>query len=224
MGLNVIFDMDGVLVDSELHWTEIQSDFLRGLLPKWTDEDQLRLIGLSANHVYELLVKDYGLGQSIEEYFSYYEGITKEIYGKRTQLIPRVENLLHELRDNGIPLALASSSPHAWISIVLDRFGFRDLFEHVVSADDLGGVGKPHPGIYLKTSELLEVAPSECIAIEDSNKGVASAVAAGMTCVGIKNGFNEHQDLSQADVVIEGFSAINAEFFRGLYSEASSIT
>lgn len=222
MALNIIFDMDGVIVDSELHWKEIQSDFLRGVLPSWTDEDQIRLIGLSANHVYELLVRDYGLTQTIEEYFSYYEGITAEIYGKRSKLIPGVENLIYELKTSGVPLALASSSPHSWISIVLKRFDFSNVFNPVVSADDLNGVGKPDPGIYLKTSELLGVKPTDCIAIEDSNKGVESAVRAGMLCLALKNGFNDHQDLSKAHIIVDGFEGIDHAFLRRLHEKRAA--
>ena len=89
---------------------------------------------------------------------------------------------------------------------MLERFGLRDAFRVVVSADELAGEGKPSPAIYLLTAKRLGVRPDRCIAIEDSQNGVLSAKNAEMFCVGFRNGFNEEQDLSRADVVIWRFA------------------
>jgi len=209
MDMKVIFDMDGVLIDSEIHWKEIQSDFLRGIIPSWSEEDQVQLIGLSAHDVYRRLVDHYQLSMTMQEYFSYYKDITAEIYGRRCNMLPGSFELLEHLKEKNIQVSLASSSPHAWIDIVLARFELSTFFNFVVSADDLGGVGKPDPGIYLKTAELMKVEPSQCLAIEDSSKGVTSAVSAGMTCIAIRNGFNDHQDLSLAHEIITSFEGVS---------------
>ena len=89
---------------------------------------------------------------------------------------------------------------------MLERFSLRDSFKVVVSADELAGEGKPSPAIYLLTAIRLGVSPHRCIAIEDSKNGVLSAKNAGMFCVGYRNGFNEEQDLSRADMIIHHFA------------------
>jgi HAD superfamily hydrolase (TIGR01509 family) len=114
--------------------------------------------------------------------------------------------LLYALNSKNIPVALASSSPTSWINIMLDRFSLRDSFKVVVSADELVGQGKPSPAIYLLTATRLGVSSDRCIAIEDSKNGVLSAKNAGMFCIGFRNGFNEEQDLSRADIIIHHFA------------------
>lgn len=201
----IIFDMDGVLVDSEIHWKQIQSEFLKGMIPTWSEQDQIQLIGLSAHDVYKRLVSVYGIKITVQEYFNYYKSITHEIYGVRSKLIPDVVEVLESLSNYN--LGLASSSPHPWIDIVLDRFDLRKYFKSIVSADDVAGVGKPDPGIYRHA--LAELGAENAVAVEDSEKGVQSAISAGLKCLAFKNGFNDHQDLSSASLIIHSLKEIN---------------
>ena len=92
---------------------------------------------------------------------------------------------------------------------MLQRFNLRESFKVVVSADELAGEGKPSPAIYLHTANRLGVRPDRCIAIEDSYNGVLSAKRAEMFCIGFRNGFNDEQDLSNADVIIHHFAEFN---------------
>ncbi|HLZ62864.1 MAG TPA: HAD family hydrolase [Ktedonosporobacter sp.] len=209
----VIFDMDGVIVDSELHWKNLEGFFLSSLVSSWTDADQSRIIGVSMDHVYTLLVSEYGMQKSREQFLAQYQEMANEIYGKKVALLPGVEDLLTKLRQHHIPVALASSSPRSWINIVLRRFNLRASFQAVVSADDLNGEGKPSPAIYLFTASSLGVPPTQCIAIEDSKNGVLSAKNAGMFCIGLRNGFNEEQDISRADLIIHGFAELDFNIF-----------
>ena len=199
--------MDGVLVDSEIHWKQIQSQFLQGLIPTWSEQDQIQLIGLSARDVYKRLVDVYGIKLSVQDYFDYYKGISHEIYGVRSALLPGVVEVLSDLSNCNI--GLASSSPHAWIDIVLDRFDLRKYFMSIVSSDDVGGVGKPDPRIYKYA--LTKLGVETAIAIEDSEKGVQSAKSAGLKCIAIQNGFNDHQNLDAADMLIHSLSEICVE-------------
>lgn len=202
----VIFDMDGVIVDSELHWKSTEGFFLRSLIPNWTAADQDKIIGLSVHDLYRLLVGGYGVEQSKEQFLVMYQGMADEIYGQKVSLLPGFLELLAWLREQEVPLALASSSPMSWINIVLDRFELRSAFPVVVSADELDeGRGKPAPAIYLLTAQRLGVQPSKCVVIEDSANGALSAKRAGMFCIGLRNGFNDEQDLSAADVVTGTF-------------------
>lgn len=100
-------------------------------------------------------------------------------------------------------VALVSSSPHDWISRMLDRFDLRESFDEVISAEEIDGASKPDPGVYEYAAEQLGVEPDECIAVEDSENGVESAKAAGMRVVGFRNQSDAALDLSEADVVVE---------------------
>ncbi len=202
----VIFDMDGVIVDSEIHWKTTEGYFLQSLIPGWSTNDQDRIIGLGVLDLYTLLVDSYHLQKTQEEFLEIYQEMANEIYGQKVSLTAGFTELLTALHTNKIPVALASSSPTSWINIMLERFCLRDSFQAVVSADELKGQGKPSPAIYLLTATLLGVRPDRCVAIEDSKNGVLSAKNAEMFCVGFRNGFNDEQDLSQADMIIHHFA------------------
>jgi HAD superfamily hydrolase (TIGR01509 family) len=204
----MIFDMDGVLVDSELHWKQVEGYFLHSLVPGWRPQDQEKIIGLSVHSVYEMLVADYGLKGTKEEFLKRYHEMAREIYQKRVSLIKPFPHLLKVLKARGVPTALASSSPRLWIGMMLDRFNLGDSFDVVISADELEGKGKPAPDIYLLTARRLGVEPVECLVIEDSRNGVLSAKAARMYCIGFRNGFNEEQELSEADEVLDSADKI----------------
>ncbi len=205
----VIFDMDGVIVDSEIQWKTLEGYFLQSLIPTWSSSDQDKIIGLGVHDLYTLLIGQYGLQKTKAQFLELYQEMANEIYGQKVSLIVGFSDLLTTLNKNNIPVALASSSPKSWINIMLRRFGLQSSFKVVVSADELEGEGKPSPAIYLLTAQRLGVSPTSCIAIEDSKNGVLSAKNAGMFCIGFRNGFNEEQDLSKADMIIHGFAELH---------------
>lgn len=209
--------MDGVIVDSEIHWKGFEGFFLRTLIPAWTEQDQHRIIGLSTNDLFAMLSGEYGLNQDREEFLALYDKTAHEIYGQRASLIEGFRELLFLLKEKAVPVGLASSSPKSWIKTLLDRYDLNPYFDAVVSGQDMPeGKGKPAPDIYLYTASLLGVEPSMCIVIEDSRNGVLSAKAAGMYCIGFRNGFNEEQDLSQADVIVNGYKELDSSVLRGV--------
>jgi HAD superfamily hydrolase (TIGR01509 family) len=214
----VIFDMDGVIVDSEIHWKTVEGYFLQSVIPTWSSSDQSRIIGIGVHDLYALLTNEYGLQKTEEQFLELYQEMASEIYGQKVSLLEGFSDLLATLNKHHIPVALASSSPRSWIDIMLDRFDLRAAFKAVVSADELKGEGKPSPVIYLLTAKRLGVSPAACIAIEDSKNGVLSAKNAGMFCIGLRNGFNEEQDLSRADMVISGFAELDRNVLRKLLS------
>lgn len=214
----LIFDMDGVIVDSELHWKSLEGYFLRSLVPAWKAVDQGRIIGLSIDSLYAMLTGEYGLQLPKGQFLALYHGMASEIYGQKSSLIDGFRELLADLTRNNVPLALASSSPRDWIDILLDRFDLRSSFRVVVSADELQGEGKPSPAIYLLTAKRLGIDPQGCVVIEDSNNGVLSAKAAGMYCIGFRNGFNQEQDLSSADLIINKFAELDYQTLNRLRS------
>ncbi len=212
----VISDMDGVIVDSEIHWKTTEGFFLQSLVPAWDINDQDKIIGLAVHDVYKLLVDTYQLQKTKAQFLALYQEMANEIYGQKVSLIEGFAELLSILNKHKIPVALASSSPKTWIEIVLQRFHLLESFKVVVSADELEGEGKPSPAIYLLTAKRLGVSPDRCIAIEDSKNGVLSAKNAGMFCIGFRNGFNDEQDLSRADRIIHHFDELNWQTLQGL--------
>jgi HAD superfamily hydrolase (TIGR01509 family) len=212
----VIFDMDGVIVDSERHWKQVASDFLRQLVPGWDERAQQSILGMSAVDVHALLVKRYGVLLSFAEFIGFYRGLARVIYGEKSELLSGVYEAIERLHTDGICIGLASSSPHSWIEIVLSRFTMNHFFSAVVSADDVDGKGKPAADIYCFAAEKLGIEPIHCTAIEDTMKGVQSAKSAGMKCIGYRNGFNQEQDFSEADIELSDFATLNSEFLAAL--------
>ena len=212
----VIFDMDGVIVDSEIHWKTTEGYFLQSLIPTWNINDQDKILGLGVHDLYALLASTYQLQKTKEQFLELYQEMANVIYGQKVSLIEGFTELLSVLHANHIPVALASSSPWTWINIMLERFNLRESFQAIVSADELEGEGKPSPAIYLLTAKQLGVSPTRCIAIEDSKNGVLSAKNAGMYCIGFRNGFNDEQDLSRADMIIQHFAELDWQTLRQL--------
>ena len=212
----VIFDMDGVIVDSESHWKEVEPLFLGRLVPKWGPRDYRRIIGCSIQDIHALLVQDYGLAMGWPEFIAAYGAIADDIYGRRASLLEGFEALLKGLIREKLPVGLASSSPRRWIDMVVDRFGLRSSFKAIVSADDLKGEGKPSPAVYLRAARELGAAPEGCAAIEDSTNGVRSAKRAGMLCVGLSDGRGHAQDLSEADLVVRSLADLSVDGLRTL--------
>src|SRR5947209_19488915 len=137
----LIFDMDGVIVDSELHWKSVEGFFLQSLGPAWSSADQGKIIGLSVQSLYDMLVADYGLKEPRERFEALYEEMASSIYRGRASLMDGFRELLDHLNAHGVPVGLASSSPTTWIDMVVDRFGLRPHFKAIVSADELDGEG-----------------------------------------------------------------------------------
>jgi HAD superfamily hydrolase (TIGR01509 family) len=176
--------------------------------PEWKDQDNKKIAGLGVEDLYWWLVREYAVKASKEDFLALCHGAAREIYEHKVTQTEGLVGLLETLKDRNIPLALASSSPQAWIDMVLKRFDLQKWFQAVVSADQVGGKGKPSPEIHLRAARLLGMNASDCCAIEDSHVGVLAAKRAGMFCLGFRNGFNGDQDLSTADAEI---SSLNYE-------------
>ena len=201
--LAIIFDFDGVLVDSERLWAKKEKALLRKIIKGWSDEDQGRLMGLSRDDGFAFLQKHYAFPMHHKEFCAAYDRIAHEIYGEHVKLFAGAARLLREISAAGIPLGIGSSSRLPWIMLALERFALDMLFTAVVSGDEFPGDGKPSPTIYRTVAEHLGVEPKACLVIEDSTNGIRAAKAAGMRCIAFKSASNEHQDLSAADATID---------------------
>lgn len=218
----IIFDMDGVIVDSERHWQELEAELLPSLVPTWQPSDLRKILGMSMDDIYRFLVEEHHFSQPKQQFLALYQQLEIDIYEHRAALIEGVAEAFVTLRDAGLPLAIASSGGKQRIARVLKRFGLQETFQEVVSADDVAGIGKPAPDIYLLTAQRLGVFPRQCLAIEDSRNGVHSAKDAGMVCIGLRNGFNEEQDLSQADLIVRQFADLTLPVLHQFFLDGGS--
>ncbi len=199
----VIFDMDGVLVDSERAWFQTTKEWLSGLIGKtWDEGEEARITGKSVPDIYRSLNEFYHLAISDQQFFDKYNALAEDVYMRHAELNWHVKETLETIRGSKIFIALASSSPHSWIEMMLSRFALAPYFSIVVSSEDVGFVGKPAPDIYLYTAKLLNIARGECAVIEDSRNGVLSAASAGMIPIGYRTLYNPNQDLSKAHAII----------------------
>ena len=144
--------MDGVIVDSEHQWKIVEFPFFRKLLGRWEDADHDRIVGLSVPHLYEFLVKEYGLKGEKTVFLAQCQQQALQVYTDLVSCAPGLLETLDEADAHGVPVAIASSSHHPWIAIVLKRFSLESRFKAVASADDVGGRAKPAPDVYLEES------------------------------------------------------------------------
>jgi HAD superfamily hydrolase (TIGR01509 family) len=172
----VLWDMDGTLVDTEPYWLQAESDMVHAAGGVWTEEDGLQLVGSGLERS-ALILQSRGVTLTVEEIIS---TLTNRVRAQIADMVPwrpGARELLKELRDAGIPTALVTMSRRQMAVEVADSLGFVG-FDVVVAGDDVVN-SKPHPEPYLTAAAQLGVDIADCVALEDSEPGVASAVAAG---------------------------------------------
>jgi HAD superfamily hydrolase (TIGR01509 family) len=198
----VIFDLDGVLIDSEQRWNEAKEALVRETGGRWRDEAPRRMMGMSSPE-WAAYLRD-GLGVPMDA-----DAISRDVvrrmedgYRQGLPLLPGAEEAVRALARRW-PLGLASSANREIIDLVLELSGFGDAFRVTVSSEEVER-GKPAPDVYLEAARRLGVDPKRCAAIEDSHSGIASANAAGTFVVAIPNPHYPPDDdaLAEADVVL----------------------
>ena len=204
-----IFDMDGVIIDSEPIHFEIDIKTMKHFGVKISNEELEKYVGMTNPEMWELIKSEYSIIESIDEIISYQlENKIKVLQGLDIEPIEGIKELLIKLKDEDIPIAVASSSPRKFIEEVLIKFNLIDYFQYIVSGEEVVK-GKPSPDIYIEAAKQLGVDTKHCVVIEDSRNGVTAAKKAGMKCIGYKNINSGNQDLSQADMIIESIKEID---------------
>lgn len=206
----VIFDMDGVLLDSEPYHYFIEGEIYKRLGINIPEEIRVNFVGMGNKEMWTFIKNKYGLKQSIEELTQNNDRERFDYMSTLTGLLPNpgVAGLLDELKKNNIKIALASSSPKNVINILVDQISLTKYFDIMVSGDEFKN-GKPEPDIFIQSAKLLRENATDCIVIEDSTNGIKAAKAAKMKCIAYKNKGTRGQDISMADLVIDDFAKLD---------------
>jgi len=208
----VIFDMDGVIVDTEpvhsyayfQHFTELNIDVSKEMFTSF--------MGNSTRNTFQKLKELFPIDGEVEDLIQRKRILFNDAFDSKKDLVllEGVENLIKDLHKNGMQLIVASSASKVTIERVFKRFNLHQYFTHIVSGEDFPN-SKPHPAIFEYAASLSIASKENCIVIEDSTNGVIAAKAAGIFCIGYNSIHSKLQDLTTADVVINHFDELSFE-------------
>jgi HAD superfamily hydrolase (TIGR01509 family) len=199
--------MDGVLIDSEPLHKKIEQDMLKELGVNLPLEEHVKFAS-TGKEFWDIIEKRFGYNRKTTADELHHEKASRYLKAlTSTPIVPitGLEQLVSHAKEKGLALAVASSSSVYNINLVLKAIKLDQLFNLIVSGEQVAK-NKPFPDIYLRTAELLNLSPGECMVVEDSANGVRSAKSAGMFCIGYKNLNSGEQDISPADVIVDSLS------------------
>jgi HAD superfamily hydrolase (TIGR01509 family) len=181
----VIFDMDGVLIDSEQLWSQSKQELVRETGGRWREDAPTAMMGMSSPEWSRYMRDELGVDLDVEEINRAVVDRMERRYREHLPLLPGAVETVRTLHRRW-PLALASSANREIIDLALDAAGLAGEFSATVSSEEVQH-GKPAPDVYLEAARRLEVDPRRCVAIEDSSNGLRSAAAAGMAVIAVPN-------------------------------------
>ena len=210
----IIFDMDGVLVDSEPFHIQNEKRMFKKLGLDISDEEHARYMGAATDVMWEQIIRNKNLvldiaettALTIKESLPFLRSLPK------IDPMPGLIDLLEKLKEIQFPVAVASSSDPETIDIMLSKSGLKKYFDYAVSSVE-AGKSKPEPDVFLYTAKLLNVEPENCLVIEDSKNGIKAAKAAQMLCIAYNGASTGEQDNSQADMKFGHFSEMEIKIF-----------
>jgi beta-phosphoglucomutase len=215
-----IFDMDGVLVDSNPFHIQKWADFLdeRGIR---YDPEQLpkQVLGLRNDHAFRYFFGSEMTKEEMAQLSEELETRFRAVFGAHAKPLAGLENLVRQCHQAGILMAVASSAMAKNVEFVVDALGFNAYFRYLVSGDEVQHP-KPHPEIYLRTAQKLGLPPAACVAFEDSFVGIEAVKDAKMKCVAIASTFPD-QELrahGRADLIVPGFQHFDLDALRQLFA------
>lgn len=192
----VIFDMDGLMVDTErlyVHANQLIADRYGKMV---TDATIMRMMGRGTLESLEIFASDLGIAADPRELVREREAVMLKLLGEDLVVMPGLNELLQWLRPR-CRLALATGSSNVLMECIIGQLALEPVFEVMQCSDGIP-FGKPNPAIYLRTIERLGVRPEECIVLEDSSNGVRAGRAAGCYVIAVPNEHTQHHDLSAA--------------------------
>ena len=205
----VIFDMDGVIVDTEPVHRYAYFKHFDELNVLVTDEMFATYTGNSTRNVFQKLKETFEINHEVEDLIQRKRAIFNDAFDTKEDLylIDGVEHLIKNLHKNGFEIIVASSASKVTIDRVFKRFHLHQYFSHIVSGEDFPK-SKPHSAIFEHAASLSKFLKNECIVIEDSWNGVEAAVNAGIFCVGYNSEHSKMQDISKANIVVNHFDEL----------------
>jgi len=214
--VGVVFDMDGVLVDTEHLWDDVREELTNEWGGRYTPAAQEAMMGMSSHEWSRYLHETVGLRESPETINAEVVRRMLARYELELPVVPGAGETVRRLADDGYRLAVASSSNRELIDAVLRRLELAALFEATVSSEEVGR-GKPAPDVYLEAARRLDVPASRCAAVEDSASGIRAAREAGMRVIAYPNRhYPPAADvLASADVVIDSLDALGSTTVAG---------
>ncbi|HYM67055.1 MAG TPA: HAD family phosphatase [Patescibacteria group bacterium] len=212
----VLFDLDGVLIDSEPVWERVRSDYVQRLGARWNHDVQRRMMGVSTDVWARTLSDLLGGALSPDEVA---RGVIDAMALEYRRDLPMISGAAGVVRELAavIPLGIASGSPRTLIELVLDRSGLAACFQATLSTDEISR-GKPAPDAYVELARRLGFEAAECAAVEDSTNGLKSALAAGATVIAVPPPSNmpDPATLAGAHVVVDHIGRITPALIGGL--------
>ncbi len=199
----IIFDLDGVISDTQKFHCQVEAKLLRDLGVNLTDKELLKkYAGVSDREVFGRLLPENKVKKILDRK---YEILIKTLEGN-VQPIPGVIKLIKNFKNNSFKLAVASSGRKNFVKFVLSEFKIKNYFHYILAQEDVK-FAKPNPEIYLKAAKLLNESPKNCLVIEDAPAGIKAAKLAKMNCLAITTNFQK-KFLKEADKIINSFNEI----------------
>lgn len=215
----IIFDMDGVLVDSEYTYFQSKSQILSEAGHEVEDSYHFQFMGTTSDYMWEKMKQEFSLPLSVAEYIQQMTALRQAMIKRDgIRVIPHVQEFVKGLSQAGLKLAIASSSSLAEIKVNLAEIGLSEYFSEVVSTEEVEH-SKPAPDVYLAAAERIGIMPENCLGIEDTKNGTGAVRNAGMVCVGFANPAFPKQDLAFADRVVSSFAELDADSLTKIYQK-----
>ena len=218
----VVFDLDGVIVDSEQLWNEVREQLARERGGRWHDRAQRDMMGMSSVEWSRYMHDVIGLAETPEEISA---EVVRRMLGRYRERLPLLPGAVEAVRRvaGRWRLGLASSANREVIDVVLAESGLAPCFAVTVSSEEVEN-GKPAPDVYLEVARRLGAAPERCVAVEDSRAGIRSARAAGMRVIATPNPHfpPDEETLALADVVLESVAQLTPELVAPLSEKTTA--
>jgi HAD superfamily hydrolase (TIGR01509 family) len=207
-----IFDMDGTMVDTEI----IQSRAFEAVLAEFgvtaelTEHGTVQIPGRTSKQMWEFLKQKHHITAEVDDLTAMKRAAAMEALQEDLEPMPGLLELLFDLKQQDIKLAVATSSLRDRAELIMDKIGVSDHFHASVTAAEITNV-KPEPDVYLEAARALDIAPAECIAFEDTDVGIVAAKAAGMKVVAVPNEYTKRMDFSRADLTVTSLEDVTFE-------------
>jgi beta-phosphoglucomutase len=216
----VIFDMDGVLIDTYQDHLESWRQTAREKGLTLSDHDFARTFGCTSREVIAMLWGSAVAEEDIAAFDFQKEELFRRMIAESMPTMPGAMALLEQLRRAGLRLALGSSAPPESVDLVVERMGLGRFLDATVTGRDVTH-GKPDPQVFLLAAQRMDMVPARCVVIEDAPVGIAAARAAGMAAVGVASTGRTRESLAHADLVVDRLDELSPERLRGVIARGT---